>query len=357
MTLHDIYVKSGATLAGDGIPLHFGDLNAEYHAALNAATLLDRSHEGRITLTGEDRFDLLQRISTNDVLNMKPGEGRPTIFLNANARILDRVVVFNQSETTLLLLTEPGRGGAVASFLQRNIFFNDKVTLEDITSKTQMFALHGPIADEIVESVVPDSSKLSDLYGQSANIADASAYIGRLKPVADANWFIICQKDSAPEVWRALMVKGEPFGLLPAGGITYNTLRIRAGRPGVGRELTTEYIPLELGLWDEISFTKGCYTGQEIIARMESRNRLARMMVSLQLDNPVKNDTELYIEGKSAGKITSAAIPPDNEHYAIAVIKSAYAEPGTSLNIENPDGAITHVKSILGVQPRLTHES
>jgi folate-binding protein YgfZ len=357
MTLHAIYIKSGATLAGDGIPLHFGDLNAEYHAALNAATLLDRSHEGRITLTGEDRFDLLQRISTNDVLNMKQGEGRPTIFLNANARILDRVVVFNQSETTLLLLTEPGRGGAVASFLQRNIFFNDKVTLDDITSQTQMFALHGPIADKIVESLVPKVANLRELYGQSANIADASIYIGRLKPLVSERWFVICQKDTAPDVWRALVEKGEPFGLLPAGGITYNTLRIRAGRPGVGRELTAEYIPLELGLWDEISFTKGCYTGQEIIARMESRNRLARMMVSLQLENPVKNDAQLYVEGKSVGKITSAVISPDDEHFAIAVIKSAYAEPGTSLNVENPDGAITRVKSILGVQPRLTHES
>ncbi|HEX2907684.1 MAG TPA: hypothetical protein VHO69_12525 [Phototrophicaceae bacterium] len=143
MSLADLHTIQGATLAPDGIPLHYGDLKAEYQAGLECAVLMDRSHEGRLHLSGTDRFALLQRISTNDLLNLAANEGRPTIFTNPNGRILDRVMVYNRQETALIL-TEPGRGPALRQYLQRNIFFNDQVTLADLAATTRLFVLHGP---------------------------------------------------------------------------------------------------------------------------------------------------------------------------------------------------------------------
>src|SRR6185295_4976010 len=103
-------------------------------------------------------------------------------------------------------------------------------------------------------------------------------------------------------VWAELLT----LGLIPAGSLTYNRLRIRAGRPGVGHELTQDYIPLELGLWDEVSFTKGCYTGQEIIARMESRGRLAKTIITVNLSAAVDAPAKLVADGHEVGMLTSS---------------------------------------------------
>src|SRR5690606_27230476 len=116
----------------------------------------------------------------------------------------------------------------------------------------------------------------------------------------------IAPVESADRVWTALLAAGADHGLQPAGSLTYNVLRIRAGRPGVGRELSADYLPLEVGLWDEISFNKGCYTGQEIIARMESRSRLAKTIVTLALDALVEAPAPISIDEREVGTLTSS---------------------------------------------------
>ncbi|MCZ2095093.1 MAG: folate-binding protein, partial [Anaerolineae bacterium] len=154
MTLLDQQTARGAVVATDGIPLHYGDERREYHAALTSAVLMDRSHEGRFEIAGSSRLDLPHRISTNDLLTLAPGEGRPTIFINANARILDRATIYHRGEMALVL-TEPGRGAPLRAYLQRNIFFNDDARLRDLADSTRQFVIHGATADAIGESVAP----------------------------------------------------------------------------------------------------------------------------------------------------------------------------------------------------------
>lgn len=353
MTLQAQYLSLGASLATDGIPLHFGDLKAEYHAALEAAVLLDRSHEARIELEGADRFDLLNRISTNDVSGLQPGHGITTILTNSNARILDRVVVINWSDTALLLVGGPGRTNALFRYLQRNVFFRDRVSATDISSKTCQFALHGTRADEMLKTLVPDAEGLADFHGMRVSWDSVDVFIVRLKPLVGTHWAVIIPVDHAEAAWHLLLDAGRPFGLRPSGGLLYNVLRIRAGHPGVGHELSEEFIPLELGLWDEVSFKKGCYTGQEIIARMESRNKLARMMVRIKLDSYVKSPIELFHEGRRVGILTSSVLSPDEEIFAIGVVKSALANAGQVVVIGRPDGERAYIQEVLGVQPTL----
>ncbi len=343
MSLSAYYQQLGATLAPDGIPLHFGDLKAEYYAALQQCILLDRSHEGRITLSGADRFDLLNRMSTNNMLNMQPGEGRATIFTNPNARILDRVMVYHRSDDELLMLTSPGRGQAMAQYFKRNIFYNDKVILRDLAAETHLFALHGVQADTVMQRLVKSASGIESFYGRDTHIDEIPVFIGKVKPLVESAWVILVATEFAEAILSCIMQAGAQL----AGSLTYNTLRIRAGMPA--RELSTDYIPLELGLWDEVSFNKGCYTGQEIIARMESRNRLAKTLVRLDLSQYVEAPTEVFHQGKRAGMITSSVLSPDDEIFAIGVIKTEFAKQDTQLNTS--DGVPLRVSGLLGVQP------
>lgn len=345
MSFQLFHQQSGAELAPDGIPLSFGDVGDEYQSALTQAVLFDRSHEGRLILTGQGRLDLLNRLSTNQVINLKTGEGRPTIFINANGRIIDRVMVYAHSDEQVLIVSPPSRHDAVKQYIKRNIFYNDDVQIIDERDATLQFALVGVEATTILSSLLPDVVNLPDYGVMVGAIAGCSVTLAKNKPFVGDAWQIIVREEDAIPVWDAL----KSAGAVPSGGIVYNALRIRSGQPAVGTELTLDYIPLELGLWDEISFNKGCYTGQEIIARMESRQKLAKMLVRLNPSQLVANGTLLFQNKKRVGQVTSGVVAPDGQNYMIGVIRTDVAQAGEP--VETEAGVVVEIGEILGVQP------
>jgi tRNA-modifying protein YgfZ len=355
MRWDEFQCQFGANLAPDGISLHYGNLTTEYHAALERAVLMDRSHEGRMEGQGRSRIDLLQRISTNDLFNMSPEEGRATILTNPIGRILDRVIVYNQGET-VLITTEPGRGDAVRNYLQRQIFFNDDFQLHDISGDTRQFTLHGPATRQIIENaagkpVAATSNDDQPTYSSlSTTIAGQPVCFLERKSVSGGHWSVIVPNEGAESVWTTLLQAGKNLGLIPAGSLTFNALRIRAGRPAAGRELSTDYIPLEAGLWDEVSFTKGCYTGQEIIARMESRSQLAKALVKLRLSKMVDAPANLYDGERAVGTLTSSVTTPTSEFLGMGFVKTAAAHAGQVLTVGDKH-AVASIIGFAGSQP------
>lgn len=345
--LQDTQHAQGARLAADGIPLDYGDQLAEYRAALSAAVLMDRSHEGRFTLSGRDRLALMHRMSTGALEALAVGAGSATLFTTPNARMLDRAVIVNRGDDTLVL-AEPGRGPALQAYLQRNIFFNDEVRITDLAEATRLFTLHGPAARAIMARTDAALADLPVFGGAPVTFADTPIYAVRIKPVSTDAWALIVPRAGAAAVWTVLLALGAADGLRPAGSLVYHALRVRAGRPAVGSELTDAFIPLELGLWDEVSFTKGCYTGQEIIARMESRGRLARTMVRLRLSAAQAAPADLHVAGRSAGTLTSSVTTPDGEHLGIGVVRMAHAQPGAQFQA---GAATATVIDLAGAQP------
>ncbi len=341
MDLRALQQSQGARFAPDGIPLHFDHPQKAWQAAGHSAVLLDRSHEARLRLSGASAADLLQRLSTNDVLAPGLNQGCPTIFTSWHGRVLERVEVWREPER-LLLLGGPGRTAPLRDYLQRNIFFNDDVQIHDLAPDTTLFDLIGPKAPALLNlpQATPDSCGLcrTELAGHALQVARRKGPdVPRLSLLAPAA--------ASAELWQALCCAGA----LPAGSLLFNALRVRAGLPAAGSELTADYIPLELGLWDEVSFSKGCYTGQEIIARMESRGQLAKMLVRLRLAASVEAPAELLHEGRVAGRLTSSVIAPDGERHALGVLRRAQALPGTPL--QTGAGVRLEVLAPAGVQP------
>lgn len=349
MSLSNKHLEQGAVVAADGIPLHYGDEKAEYHAALEQAVLMDRSHEGRLISRGRDRLAVIQRISTNDVMNMGIGRGKPTILTNPTGRIIDRLMIYDRGDTALIT-TEPGRGQAVQHYLQRQIFFNDEMRIEDLSGQTQLFTLHGPKSIDVLKALGVEYDDTQGFAAKTLSIGNVEIILLERKALSWAQWAIIAPTPAAEAVWSAILEAGQSAGIRPAGSLTFNVLRIRAGRPGIGRELSTDFIPLEAGLWDEVSFSKGCYTGQEIIARMESRNRLAKTIVKLELEQIINAPTKLFIEGKDAGILTSSVTTPDGEHLGVGFVKPAFAEVGRVLYTADANVPV-RIKELAGSQP------
>ncbi|MYD11455.1 MAG: hypothetical protein F4X02_15610 [Chloroflexi bacterium] len=338
----------GARLAPDGIPLDYGDISAEYATADRSAILLDRSHEGRILVGGDDRLKLINRMSTNDLSALAVGDGRATVFTDANARILFRAECYQRPEG-LLLISEPGRGPALAAFLRRNIFFGDKATVSELGAATAQFALQGVAADEIAGALAKGLDALPIMGSCDVEAASVTAILLRRKPPVGGHWSLICAAADAVALHKGLLELGRPLGLRTAGSLVYNILRIRAGRPG-GVELSRDYIPLEVGLWDEISFSKGCYTGQEIIARMESRERVAKALVKLRLSEFAPAPAPLFAAGRAVGALTSSVEAPDGELFALAVIRASYFKRGAILEFEG-EQAQARVIDFAGAPP------
>ena len=341
MNLAGLQRAQGAVFAPDGIPLHFGAQQETWRAAQQQAVLLDRSHEARLRLSGSSALDLLQRISTNDVSAPGLHEGCATIFTTWHGRVLDRVELWRESES-LLLLGGPGRAAPLRDYLQRNVFFNDDLQIHDLAPHFVLFDLIGPAAHELLAlDGVGDARP--GLW--RSRIAGHELLVAERKPPGVSRVSLLLPEEAAVPVWHTLCAGTAR----PAGSLLFNALRVRAGLPAAGSELSEDYIPLELGLWDEVSFSKGCYTGQEIIARMESRGQLARMLVQLRPECDVEAPADLLLGGRVVGRLTSCAAAPDGSRHALGVLRRSHAGDGALL--QTSQGIEVRVLKAAGIQP------
>jgi aminomethyltransferase len=319
-------------IAGQAVPKHYGDPAAEYAAAWKNAVIISRSHEGRLRAVGRDRLDLLHRMSTNDLTQMGVGEARPSVLTTPIARIVDLIWVLNRGETALCL-TSPGRAAAVRRWLAGYIFFRDEVKLEDLSNELGQFGIYGPRAGALAEALLPGAGALAENHFLERD----GLIVLRGRPLAGNGYALIAPCDQLD----SLRSQAVAAGATPAGEAAYQMLRLAAGQPYVGHELTDDYIPLEANLWPAVSFSKGCYIGQEIIARMESRGKLARRLVGLTLSAPVAEGAEVHVGEVVAGRVTSAGQLPDHGPVALAFLKTALAEPGTPARIGDVTGTVT----------------
>jgi aminomethyltransferase len=300
-----------------------------YTGALEHVAIADERAAGRIFMRGRDRAALLHRLSTNDIERLNPGEGTLTALTTPIGRIIDLLTV-HALDDTLLIVTSPDQGPPVFGHLRRNIFFNDQVTLEPAGRTYTQVAVYGPQAARTLAELIGAEIHLP-LHGITpATLAGVSLLLARRKPIGGDSFTLYVPSDGADAVYAALLTAGA--AALDAE--TLDVLRVEQGYGAFGRELSQEYIPLETGLLDAVSFTKGCYVGQEIIARMESRGRLAKRLCGLRLSHPVVAPAKLQVDGRDAGDLTSAVVSPRFGPIALAYVRTAYAEPGTVVGVD-----------------------
>ena len=276
-----------------------------YQAARETAVLTDRSDLGVLIFSGETRFDLLNRMSTQKILSMDKGEGTATILTTDIGRIIDRLRLY-ATNSTLYALTSENNSDNIARYLMRFVFFQDDFRIQDVSQETVIFGVYGPQArQKVVEAGFPDE-ELPLHHWRQVKFGDITAYLHRTDPIHGAGYFVMGEEKDRAALWQRLL----DTGLVVADANAFNYLRIEAGLPRYGQELTSDYIPLEANLWEDVSFSKGCYIGQEIIARMESRGRLAKKLVQLTADGPLEAGSNLQANGKNAGTVTSTAVGP-----------------------------------------------
>jgi aminomethyltransferase len=319
-----------------------------YRAAYTSTVFYDISARGRLYTRDRDRAALLHRLSTNEIEKLQPGQGTRTVLTTPIGRIIDLLTVYNlpdADDSRLLLVTSSGQGTAVFKHLKKNIFFNDKLQLENASQSLAQLGLYGPQAGTLLMTLgVPGLVELPRFALQRFELGSLAGFIARDLPLGGEGWQLFVPAESLLALQNVL----SEAGAVALDAATYDILRVEHGQLAYGKELSLDYIPLESNLWDAISFNKGCYVGQEIIARMESRGRLAKVLRGVKLDHilreVVATPLKLVIDGKEVGDLTSVIQSPSHGLIGLAYVRTAHAEPGTQIGLIGLDALATVVE-------------
>lgn len=350
--LHHLYVSAGVSLQNiDGwlVPTHFGDFEQEYAAVRKVgAGIFDLSPRGRMRVTGTEAVQFLNGLITNDMKTLAVNHWMPAVFPNAQGRLLANVRVMRLADEqttkgaspTFLIDTEAATHERVAQTISRfNLAGDFHVT--DITSSTACISMQGKSAADMVRELFSkgeprESLELSELEWKGSKLILVHA-----NHAGEDGFDIIVEATTATEIWQALL----SMGAIPVGEKTLEVLRIEAGESKFGIDMDESFVVSETNLDDAISFTKGCYIGQEIIARIKYRGHVAKKITGLMLDSPTHIGAKVFsAEDKEVGSISSITFSPELQKWvALAVIKYQYLSAGTELRVvlgSQPIGAI-----------------
>ncbi len=327
-----------------------------YAAARSGAVMIDLSERGRIQVMGRDRLDLLQRLTTNDMKSLAPGHGVVNLFLTNKGRIVDLFDVLAFPEHLLLVLASAG-GKAAVEWIERFVFMED-VQAVDLTAESSAIGVFGPKAAGVLAAAGTEVTGLAGRDHRRARLrqhADIEITIGPCEPLAGAGYRLLAPRNEAAPLEASLLAAGAEAGipLVKADQDLLELLRIEAGWPGAGHELSEEWNPLETELRQFISFTKGCYTGQEVIARLNTYKKVQRTLRGLRIAGeadtahvPAPGSELRDACGKPAGVVTSAAYSPGlRTAIGLAFVELAQSAPGTKLNLDM-DGAIAEAEVV-----------
>lgn len=303
--------------------------NPSYTALASAAGFVELDDWSCLEVTGADRAKFLQNMCTNDVQSLRPGEGCEAFFTNVKGHILAHVLITCREESHLLLRAAP-QVSDLRSHLDRYIIRED-VQLRDRTTEYRYLFVAGPTSGSKL-GVIGEMLK-SPCSNAKVDIGGTSYTLIRL-PMKTSAWLLECARTSVESISEQL----EAAGIAKCDNEVWETVRIEAGFPIDRLDITEQNLPQEIVRNElAISFRKGCFLGQETVARIDALGHVNQTLVSVRFtsDRVPLRDTSLASEGKQVGRVTSACFSPrEKAPLALAYLRRGYDVPGTQLESE-----------------------
>jgi len=313
---------------------------AQYWSVRRGVGIADRSAVGRLEMAGADCLDLLQRLTAQEVGSLEAGQGASVALVSDKGRVVDATVLYHLGDR-LLLLTSPGNQTAVMAWLDRYTFAEES-RVTDITLTTGLVALSGEQAESLAVRIAGGAIlKLPMHHHAAGKVAGAAVVVARAREPYGGFHVVVPRREDLPQVLAGL----ESQGAVMVSADLYETLRVEAGMPAHGKEMDERFNPLEARLQPYLNFMKGCYIGQEVVARLDTYQKVQKLLVSLKLVNghEVMPGAALLHEGKDAGFVTSSSYSLALEApIALGFVQTPLATPGTMLAVA-PDGALAEV--------------
>ncbi|UBU15227.1 glycine cleavage system aminomethyltransferase GcvT [Nonomuraea gerenzanensis] len=310
--LRDVHQSLGATLtdfAGWLMPLRYGSESAEHRAVREAAGLFDLSHMGEIFLTGPQAGQALDYALVGHLSALAPGRARYTMIVNERGGVLDDLIVYRLGDEEFMVVANASNYEKVAGELRERAGPYDAV-VEDRSDRYALIAVQGPRAQEILATLTDaDLDGLKYYAGLPGQVDGRQALIARTGYTGEDGFELFVANQDAVPLWHAITAAGEPYGLKPAGLSSRDTLRLEAGMPLYGNELSAELTPFDAGLGRVVKFDKpGDFVGRSALEAVKDDSPRRRLVGLVARSRRVpRHGYPVTKDGVVVGEVTSGA--------------------------------------------------
>ena len=341
--LHQIHVDAGASFtdfAGWQMPVRYSSDLAEHHAVRTAAGLFDLSHMAEILVSGPEAGAALDYALAGKISAIGVGQAKYSLLFSPDGGIIDDVVVYRTHEQRFVVVANASNRFAAAGAISSRASGFD-ATVVDESDEIALIAVQGPESLAIMEALgslqLPiDASDLKYYWSTLGSYRGEEAMVGRTGYTGEDGFEIYVRSVQASELWTELMAVGASHGLVPAGLASRDTLRLEAGMPLYGHELSLQTFPVQAGLGRVVNLTKdGNFVGRAAVEAGPPAG--ARMLVGLRADGKRagRADYLVYSGETEVGVITSGALSPTLGYpIAMAYVEPGLTDPGTQLSID-----------------------
>lgn len=340
--LYERHIEAGARVipfAGWEMPVQYQGIIAEHHAVRQKSGLFDLGHMGQVDVSGPDALQFLQRVTTNDVSRLEPGEAQYSLLPNPDGGVIDDILVYRRPEGVgyMVVVNASNRLKDVA-WMQEQVAARSElaVAVRDISDETGMIAIQGPLAERITQPLVDiDLTSIDYYWWTAATVAGVPALIARTGYTGEDGFEIYPPIDQVVTVWDGLMRAGGEE-VQPIGLGARDTLRLEARMPLYGQELGETISPLEAGVGWAVKLGKGDFIGRDAIAAVKEGGppRKAVGFRTTERGGAPRSHFPVQRDGRLIGEVTSGCFSPTlGENIGLALIETAEAGIGNSLEI------------------------
>jgi folate-binding protein YgfZ len=319
---HDWHKSHGAVFEdffGCEIPSHYGSQEEEYSSLRKSVGIRDVSYFGKVKITGKDRQKFLHGMISNDVKSLLPGQGVHALFLDVKGHIQGDFKIYAYPEHLLMVLQHFVRD-KVVSGLDRYIISED-VKMKDATEDLAMIQIIGPKADAFLQSKGIATFPSQRLSFVTISLSGQEAQLIRL----GVGYGLICPTNSAPSILQNLDAK-------LVGWKAFNIFRVESGMAVQNLDIDETNFPQECGLEEALNFNKGCYLGQEVMARIDAQGHVNKRLMGIATASLLKTGDRLYKGGKEIGKVTSPVFSILlDQSFALGYVRREFANEGETL--------------------------
>jgi aminomethyltransferase len=325
--------------AGWLMPVQYTGIIQEHKAVRSEAGLFDLGHMGQVDVTGPDALPFLQWIASSDIASIEPGSAIYGMLTNEQGGVIDDIIVYRRPDGSYMVVVNASNRDKDVAWMHRQREAKPEldVVIEDISDRTGMIAIQGPIAEAMVQGLTDaDLSSVDAFQWMPATVAGIPLMAARTGYTGEDGFEFYCDADRVGELWDALLAAGSPNGLVPVGLGARDTLRLEARMPLYGNELADDISPLEAGLGWAVALDKGPFVGRAPIAAMKEAGAPRRTVGFRLLDRAgsARNGYPVEVDGRTVGHVTSGALSPTlGENIGLALVERGVAGVGKPLDI------------------------
>ena len=346
--LHDLHVDAGATFitpCGIELPEAYGDSTAEYEAVRRGVGLVDHGNLGVLEVTGRDRASFLHAMLSNDVKSLTPGQGCQAAFLDVHGKVQVLLLLWVLDDR-IFVITPSGAVATTNDALDKYLF-SEKAYFRDATGELSMLMLAGPQAPALAEQLTGTAAPESAWSHVAARLGAVEVRLVRGGgETGEAEVWLVSAIADGPRVWQAALASGAR----PVGARAHESLRIEAGTPYLGHDVDDSVLLPEIPIERWVSYSKGCYIGQEVVVRIRDRGHVNRHLLGLVLDGEaVPRHRDPVVAGEAEiGHVTTATWSFGLKRpIALAFVRRQHAAPGTPVTVRSGETNLTAKVSAL----------